>query len=82
MSKRAGPYPTKYTIVKVDHFDSRVTFELRRNNEVIREYPETALQSAVDALAKIEEYQGLKKESELYSLDLSKVSAQETTEES
>jgi hypothetical protein len=82
MSKRAGPYPTKYTIVKVDHYDGRVTFELRNNNDVIREYPETALQHAIDALTKIEEYQGLRKESELFSLDLTKGSKTETTEES
>lgn len=82
MSKRAGPYPTKYTIVRVDHYDSRITFELRSNNEVIREYPETALQHAIDALTKIEEYQGLRKESELFSLDLSKDSKAETSDES
>lgn len=80
MSKRHGPYPTKYTIVKVDHYDGRITFELRNNNEVIREYPETALQHAIDALTKIEEYQGLRKESELFSLDLSKDSKVETSD--
>jgi len=86
MSKRSGPYPHQYTIVKVDHFDGKVTYELRFNSEVVREYPDTALQSAIEALAKIEEYQGLKKESELYKLELNTVLASvkqtETSEES
>jgi hypothetical protein len=75
MSKRSGPYPHQYTIVKVDHYDGRVTYELRFNNEVVREYPETALQHAIDGLTKIEEYQGLKRESELFKLDLKTVLA-------
>lgn len=70
MSKRSGPYPTIYTIVKVDLYDNSTTYELRKNNDVIRVFPETALQAAIDALQKIEEYQGLTKESELYKLDL------------
>lgn len=70
MSKRSGPYPLTYKIIKVEHFDGTTTYDLRKNNEVVRTYPDSALQSAIDALAKIEEYQGLTKESELYKLDL------------
>jgi len=66
MSKRSGPYPLVYTIVKVEHFDGTTTFELKRNTDVLKVYPVEALQHAIDALARIEEYQGIRKESELY----------------
>jgi hypothetical protein len=55
-----------YTINKVDHFDGSTTFELKRGSEVVKIYPAEALQHAIDALARIEQYQGLRKESEVY----------------
>lgn len=68
MSKTSPrPTPLTYTIVKVDHFDGTTTFELKRNNDVLKVYPVEALQHAIDALARIEEYQGIRKESELYT---------------
>lgn len=82
MSKRSGPYPLVYTIVKVDHFDGTTTFELKRNTDVLKIYPVEALQHAIDALARIEEYQGIRKESELYKYDASMKDSNSDVEES
>lgn len=66
MSKALSKPQTTYTINQVDSFDGTTTFELRRGREVLKIYPSEALQHAIDALARIEEYQGITKESELF----------------
>jgi hypothetical protein len=71
-----------YTINKVDHFDGTTTFELKRGSDVIKIYPAEALQHAIDALARIEQYQGIRKESEVYRFTQTPGDVKPETEES
>ena len=83
MSKISPRQPQlTYTIVQVESFDGTVTFELKRNNEVLKIYPAEALQHAIDALTRIEQNQGIRKESELYKFTYTPGETKSETEES
>jgi hypothetical protein len=67
MSKTSSKQtPITYKIVQVDHFDGSTTFEIRRDLETLMSYPAEALPHAIEALKRIEQFQGIKKESELF----------------
>lgn len=62
---------TKYTLVQVEHFDGKVTFQIQDNlGEVVREFPSDASNFAIEALKRIKEYNGLAKETPMYEVDV------------
>ena len=82
MSKISRAVSDVYIIVQVDSFDGTTTYELRRNNETIKSYPAEALQHAIDGLTRIEQFQGLTSEAEMYKYVAKSKDVKSETEES